>query len=77
MTAPAKVEVISASEDKAVMMFAIHEGRNRQIRRMCEVVGLFVTRLKRVSVGKIYLGSLPVGKWRLLTKPEIDYLKQL
>ncbi len=74
---PAKVTVEDDSLENQLLRFVLHEGRNRQIRRMCEQVGLFVTRLKRVSVGKIYLGSLPVGKWRLLTKPEIDYLKQL
>lgn len=51
------------------------EGRNRQIRRMCEAVGLYITRLRRVAIGKIRLGDLPAGKWRELTAQEVGYLK--
>ena len=50
------------------------EGRNRQIRRMCESAGLKITRLCRVAVGKVTLGSLPAGKWRHLTDAEVQYL---
>lgn len=52
----------------------LHEGRNRQIRRMCEAVGLRVTRLCRVAIGDLKLGELPLGKWRDLTKDEVAYL---
>lgn len=55
----------------------LHEGRNRQIRRMCEKVGLKVLRLRRISVGNLELGSLPTGKWRYLTEDEIQYLKSI
>ena len=53
----------------------LHEGRNRQIRRMCDVLGFKVIRLCRISIGEIGLGNLPLGKWRHLTAEEIDYLK--
>lgn len=52
----------------------LYEGRNRQIRRMCEAVGLKVLRLRRVAIGKIPLGELPVGHWRHLTAEEVRYL---
>ena len=52
------------------LRFALREGRKRQIRRMCELVGLTVTALKRVRTGGVPLGSLPVGKWRYLRKEE-------
>ncbi len=52
----------------------LYEGRNRQIRRMCEAVGLGVTELRRVAIGKLALGELPLGKWRDLTEEEVDYL---
>lgn len=74
---PCNVTVEDDSTENQLLKFVLYEGRNRQIRRMCEQVGLFINRLKRVSVGKIYLGGLASGKWRLLTKQEIDYLKSL
>ena len=55
--------------------FTLREGRNRQIRRMCEAVGVKVARLCRVAVGSIRLGDLPAGKWRPLTAEEVAYLK--
>lgn len=74
-TAPAEIEILKADGQNALLRFAIHEGRNRQIRRMCQSVELKVTRLKRVSQGGVQLGRLPAGKWRLLTKEEIMRLK--
>lgn len=53
----------------------LHEGRNRQIRRMCDILGFKVIRLCRVSIGEIALGNLPRGKWRYLREDEIAYLK--
>ena len=53
----------------------LHEGRNRQIRRMCDILGFRVVRLCRISIGDIRLGNLPRGKWRHLTKEEVRYLK--
>ncbi|MBQ4327394.1 MAG: rRNA pseudouridine synthase [Clostridia bacterium] len=71
---PVKTEVIS-SGDGALMEMTLFEGRNRQIRRMCEVAGLKISRLTRIAIGDLKLGTLPTGKWRHLTSDEIEYLK--
>ena len=55
----------------------LHEGRNRQIRKMSEQLGYKVVSLKRVRVGEIQLGTLPCGRWRYLTESEIEYLKTI
>lgn len=73
-TEPAKVDVIFQEKDRTVLEFSIKEGRNRQIRKMCEMVGLEVARLRRVSIGNIKLGMLSPGKWRNLNTDEINYL---
>ena len=57
-----------------LLEITIHEGRNRQVRRMCEAAGMHVTRLKRVREGALRLGDLPLGKWRYLTQEEVDSL---
>ncbi len=74
---PATVEVIKRLEDRTVLRFIIHEGRNRQIRKMLEQVGLEAARLKRVAIGEVNLGRLDIGKWRYLTEKEIAYLQKL
>ena len=61
--------------DRAVVEVSIHEGRNRQVRRMCALAGMDVLRLKRVREGMLSLGDLPLGKWRYLTVEEINMLK--
>ena len=61
-------------ETDSVLRMELHEGRNRQIRRMCEAVGLKVTALTRIAIGNLTLGDLPTGKWRDLTADEIAYL---
>ena len=74
---PVKVEVVSrarTADETSVLQMTLYEGRNRQIRKMCDAVGLKIRRLTRISIGKISLGSLSSGKWRRLTKKEIDYL---
>lgn len=58
----------------AQLEIVIHEGRNRQIRRMCDAAGMQVTRLIRIQEGAVKLGSLPLGKWRKLTKAEVEAL---
>lgn len=68
------VRLLSAKGSGAKLSVTIHEGRNRQVRRMCAMAGLSVTRLIRVSEGGLALGDLPKGKWRHLTKEEVAKL---
>ena len=72
---PPVIELESVMGNKAKIFVTIHEGRNRQVRRMCAMAGLTVTRLKRIREGNLHLGDLPVGKWRYLTDAEVDSLK--
>ncbi len=74
-TAPADAHIIEKSENRVVLEVILHEGRNRQIRRMCETLGLEVARLKRTHIGSLKLGMLPQGKWRNLTEDEVHRLK--
>ena len=69
--APPEVTVLHREGNRALLEITIHEGRNRQVRRMCEKAGMYVTRLRRVSEGSLTLGDLPKGKWRYLTEEEI------
>lgn len=75
MTAPAQVNVLERTPERAVLQIVIHEGRNRQIRKMCEAVGLEVARLRRSSIGPIRLGMLQPGKWRELTPQEVGAIR--
>ena len=70
-TEPAKISVLKISSDRTVLEVVIKEGRNRQIRKMCEQVGLNVARLKRISIGQLKLGMLQPGKWRELSAQEV------
>ncbi len=74
-TLPASVRIIEKSAERSVFEITIYEGRNRQIRKMCEQVSLDVIRLKRNSVGSVKLGMLKVGKWRELTEDEVHRLQ--
>ena len=74
MTAPADVHIIDKAEGRTVLEIVLYEGRNRQIRRMCESLGLEVARLKRVAIGNVKLGTLPVGRYRDLTEKEVRSL---
>ena len=73
---PAAVELAETLEDGARLFITIHEGRNRQVRRMCEQVGWKVTRLRRVSEGSLKLGALKTGCWRPLTGEELAELRR-
>jgi len=72
---PAGVEVIRQTGQTAELAITIHEGKNRQIRRMCAACGLNVKRLRRVREHSLELGDLPPGKWRYLTEKEVAALK--
>ena len=73
-TLPAEVVVLEKSENRSVLQIKIFEGRNRQIRKMCEEVELEVIRLKRTSIGSLKLGMLQPGKWRELSADEVHKL---
>lgn len=73
-TSPAEVELLNSEANKAVVKITIHEGKNRQVRRMFEAIGCRVLDLKRISIGRVELGNLPEGRWRYLTSHEISYL---
>lgn len=73
---PAKVRVIEQDESSAQLSIIIHEGRNRQIRKMCENCGLYVTRLKRIREGSLTLGRLATGQWRYLSEKEVEKLRK-
>jgi len=75
ITAPAKVEVIKKYLNGVDINLSIHEGRNRQVRRMLDALGYSVIDLKRISIGSILLGNLPIGKWRHLTDREIASIR--
>lgn len=76
LLAPAQIDVLEDSGDKGVLRFIIHQGKKRQVRRMCAAGSLKVKRLQRVREGELLLGDLPVGQWRPLTEREIGYIKQ-
>ncbi len=73
-TQPADVSVAVQEENRVVFLITIYEGKNRQIRRMCEALGLELIRLKRIAIGDVRLGMLPQGKWRELNEQEIRAL---
>ena len=77
ITSPASVRLIRENAFDTVLLISIHEGRNRQVRRMAEAVGHKVISLRRVGFGPVSLGNLPVGMWRPLTAAEISKLKEL
>lgn len=65
-----------AKTDETVLEMRLYEGRNRQIRKMCEQVSLTITRLSRIAVGTLTMDKLPVGTWRYLTERELCYLRK-
>ena len=71
---PPRVKQWTVSGDQAKLEITIHEGRNRQVRRMCAAAGMHVTRLRRIREGKLHLGDLKVGAWRYLTDEEVQML---
>ena len=75
--APPGVMLIELKGTGAELQMTIHEGKNRQIRRMCKAAGLSVKRLIRIAEGPILLGDLPQGQWRPMTKEEISFLQEI
>lgn len=75
-TYPADVRVVSNEDDKSVLEVILYEGRNRQIRRLCEAAGLETVRLKRTAIGQLTLGHLRPGEYRELTEDEVSLLKR-
>ena len=71
---PAEVKIIRSDEDYTQLSIRIHEGRNRQIRKMCDCAGLKLTKLERVSEGSLSIGDLKPGQWRYLTEDELQDL---
>lgn len=76
-TSPAKTEIMEQKNGVTKLKVEISEGKNRQIRRICDELGLVVLKLKRVRVGKLSLGELAPGRWRYLSRSEMNYLKEL
>lgn len=70
----ASCRVVSSNHTRTILEVVLAEGRNRELRRMCEALGLEVLRLQRIQIGRIHLGELPSGKWRTLTETEIKSL---
>lgn len=77
ITAPAKLEILKTIKSGTVVNITIHEGRNRQVRKMCAAVGHPVTKLTRIRIGNIRLAGLKEGCFRHMTEQEIDYLYRL
>ena len=73
-TSPCEVTVLTEEENRVVLEFILHEGRNRQIRKMCESQGLEVARLKRISIGPVKLGMLKQGDYRELSEQDVKKL---
>lgn len=70
-----KTTKVSSTQTQTLLEMELFEGRNRQIRKMCAEVSLSVLRLQRIAIGELLLGTLPQGKWRVLTKEELSYLR--
>lgn len=77
ITSHSQIDIIEKYKEHCLVRVVIHEGKNRQIRRMCQALGHEVIALKRVAIGTLELGDLPKGKWRHLKKEEVQYLYNL
>ena len=77
ITAPSTIEILYIIENITKVRITIHEGKNRQIRKMCEAINHNVISLKRISVGELHLGNLKLGEWRYLTDKEMLYIAEL
>lgn len=77
LTAPAQVKVLKVEKNRSLLEMKIHEGKKRQIRKMCQAMGTPILSLKRVAVGQVPLGRLKIGSYRYLSQEEINYLKEV
>lgn len=77
LTAPAKVKILKVNENSVNVRVVIHEGRNRQVKKMFEAVGCFVTALKRTAVGSFKLGDIKSGEYREFTRDEMNEATKL
>ncbi len=77
MTSKAKVKILKNYGDDSILDIEIHEGRNRQVKKMCEAVGHPVKKLKRIGFGQLELGGLDPGNWRYLNDEEMEYIRSL
>ncbi|MBE3592574.1 MAG: rRNA pseudouridine synthase [Thermoanaerobacter sp.] len=77
LTSKAEIEILAVKNGTSVVEIKIHEGKNRQVRKMCEAIGHPVISLTRTKIGELSLEGLKPGEWRYLTQKEIDYLKSL
>ncbi len=74
---PCKCFIVNSNEEEASLKITIKEGKNRQVRKMCDAIGHRVVALKRIATGELVLGDLPKGQYRHLTDEEVSYLKNL
>ncbi len=74
MTSPSDIKLVEQTNNKTILEMTIHEGRNRQIRRMCKAVSINLLELERIAIGNLKDNTLPIGKFRELTKNEIETL---
>jgi 23S rRNA pseudouridine2605 synthase len=77
ITAPAEIKILCRKDKSSVAEITIHEGRNRQVRKMCDKIGHPVIKLMRIAMGELKIGTLQPGNWRYLTEEEIEYLKSI
>lgn len=75
ITSKAEIKIIKKLNNSSIVKITIHEGKNRQVRKMCEKIGHPVINLKRIRIGNISLGNLRTGEWRDLNESEVKYLK--
>ena len=75
MIQPVDVKLISIQSDHCILRMTLFEGRNRQIRKMCQTQRLQILSLRRIAIGDLELGNLAPGQWRHLTRAQVQYLK--
>lgn len=76
-TSEASIEIAKRYEDESILDISMHEGRNRQVKKMCEAINHPVKKLKRIGIGSLELGGLDLGNWRYLEDEEVEHLKSL